>query len=47
MCYKGFQIPYWNQTLEMIKEASKVIPEVKTVGWDVAITKTGPELVRK
>lgn len=42
---KGFQIPYWNQTLEMIKEASKVIPEVKTVGWDVAITKTGPELV--
>lgn len=42
---KGFQIPYWNDAIEMVMEASNIIPEVKTVGWDVAITKTGPELV--
>ncbi len=33
----GFQIPLWKQVVSSVKEAAVVIPEVRTVGWDVAI----------
>ena len=42
---KGFKIPYWDEAVEMVIKASEVVPEVRTVGWDVAITETGPELI--
>lgn len=41
----GFQLPYWNEVLEMCKKASFEIPEIGYVGWDVAITPTGPVFV--
>jgi hypothetical protein len=41
----GYQLPYWNETLEMIKEASKIVPQIHIVGWDVAITPDGPILI--
>ena len=42
---KGLQIPYWKETLSMLKEACKLVPEIHLVGWDVAITPTGPTLI--
>lgn len=39
------QIPYWTEVIEMVKEVAFVVPEVRTVGWDVAITKSGPTLI--
>lgn len=41
----GFQIPYWKETLELLNEASKLVPEIHLVGWDVAITPQGPALI--
>src|SRR5690554_800885 len=41
----GFRIPFWDETIEMIKKASLVVPQVRTVGRDVAITKNGPILI--
>jgi len=41
----GFQIPMWDQTLDLLREAAKVIPQIRLVGWDVAITEEGPVLV--
>ena len=41
----GLQIPYWNETLSMLKQASKLVPEIHLVGWDVAITPNGPNLI--
>lgn len=41
----GFKIPYWNKIIEMITEAAWVVPEVKTIGWDVAITDDGPIII--
>ena len=32
-----FQIPMWEKVVEIVKEAAVIIPEVRTVGWDVAI----------
>jgi hypothetical protein len=41
----GFQIPYWKETIEMIKAASKLHPQNRSIGWDVAITPEGPDLI--
>lgn len=42
---EGFKIPYFKETINLCKNASKVVPEVGLVGWDVAITPDGPVLV--
>ena len=41
----GFQVPLFQEALELVKQAAQVIPTVQYVGWDVAITKDGPVLV--
>ena len=38
-------IPYYQEAIELIKEIHTHIPEVFTVGWDVAITEHGPIVV--
>jgi hypothetical protein len=42
---EGFQIPFWRETKEMVKHAALFSQENKSVGWDVAITAEGPELI--
>lgn len=41
----GFTIPEWDNVLNLVKQAAKVIPEVGFVGWDVAISNKGPLLI--
>jgi hypothetical protein len=41
----GFQVPYWPETLAMVREASLLHPENRSVGWDVVITEDGPGLI--
>lgn len=41
----GFKIPYWNECKAMVEEASKLVPDVYLIGWDVAVTPNGPTLV--
>lgn len=42
---KGFKIPNWDKVITLAKDLSKVVPEVGMVGWDIAITKTGVDIV--
>lgn len=42
---KGFKFPDWNEALEMCKEASKIVPEMAYVGWDVGFSNKGPVFV--
>lgn len=42
---KGFKYPFWKEAIELCKKASKEIPEMGYVGWDVAFTKEGPLFV--
>ncbi len=42
---KGFQIPYWDEVLDMVKRAAMVEPGNRSIGWDVAITQKGPQLI--
>lgn len=34
----GFRIPFWDEVKKCVCSAAKVVPEVRYVGWDVAIT---------
>lgn len=37
----GFKVPFWEKIVEMVKSAAQIVPTVRYVGWDVAITKDG------
>ena len=41
----GFQIPFWEEAKAMCMEAAQVIPEMKYIAWDVAITAEGPTFI--
>lgn len=42
---RGFEVPYWNEILDMCRVAAKITPEVRYSGWDVAITENGPVFI--
>lgn len=42
---KGFQIPYFVEAIEMVKAAQKETGIEGYLGWDIAITETGPVLI--
>lgn len=41
----GFQIPMWNEVIDIVNEASAKISKNAYIGWDVAITNKGPILI--
>ena len=41
----GFKVPMFKEAVELVKECSKVVPEVSYIGWDVAISENGPVIV--
>lgn len=42
---KGVKVPFYDEVVEMVTEASTRLPTVPYVGWDIAITPTGPALI--
>lgn len=42
---QGFEIPYFKEVKEMVKEASLRSDKILVVGWDVAITPDGPLII--
>lgn len=41
----GFQVPFWDDVKELLLNAALIVPTVRYVGWDVAITPDGPILI--
>lgn len=41
----GFQVPFWKESIQMVKEAALLHQENRSIGWDIAITNSGPELL--
>lgn len=39
------QLPNWKDVISLVKEASLHVPQVRTVGWDVALTNSGAYLL--
>ena len=43
--FEGFEIPFFNEAVDLCKRAAMVVPQVQYVGWDVAITPSGPVII--
>lgn len=42
---KGFQVPQWDEIIDMVKKAAKKHPQNRSIGWDVVLTEKGPGLI--
>lgn len=42
--FENFRIPYFEEACELVVKATKYIPN-RLIGWDVAITPTGPTII--
>lgn len=43
--FDGFQIPFWQETCDMIRKSVFKLRQIKYLGWDVAITPDGPLVI--
>lgn len=41
----GVTLPYWKESIEMCLSAAKMIPQLGYIGWDIAVTENGPQLI--
>ena len=41
----NFQVPQFEEAKKLILEAAKEIPQIKYIGWDIAISKKGPCII--
>lgn len=41
----GFQVPFWKEAITMVKEAAKLHPQNRSIGWDIVITANGPGFI--
>ena len=43
---KGFRTPQWEECKQLVRDAAKVVPQVRYVAWDVAVSRDrGPLLI--
>lgn len=45
MAFEGFALPCWQEVRTLVDKACRMQPEIRVVGWDVALTPDGPVLV--
>lgn len=43
--FEGLVIPQFDDVLQVVRNAAKLFPYLKCVGWDVALSKDGPVLI--
>lgn len=41
----GFQIPMWDQVRQLVAQLANRVPDIRYVGWDVALTDHGPVVI--
>lgn len=41
----GYQIPNWKQVIELSEKAAEHLSQVRIIGWDVAITQEGVQMI--
>ena len=41
----GIQLPNWSEAIDLALEAASILPRARCVGWDVALTPSGPVLM--
>ena len=43
--FASIELPFWDELLDLVKKAAFAMHPLATLGWDVAITPTGPVIV--
>ncbi len=43
--FQGYQIPYFQEAVQLCLDAAQRVPQMRYIGWDVAITPNGPVFV--
>ncbi len=41
----GFKVPLFDEAINLVLEAAKEIPQIKYIGWDIAISENGPCII--
>ncbi len=41
----GYQIPNWDKVIEASRKAAEQLPQIRIIGWDVAITEDGVDMI--
>ncbi len=41
----GMRIPLWDNVLEVVTKAANMIPQIRYIGWDIAITNNSVEII--
>ncbi|MCQ2272803.1 MAG: hypothetical protein MJZ72_08500 [Bacteroidales bacterium] len=44
-CMVGYHLPNWELAIEAVTKAAEKIPQCRFIGWDVAFTQNGVELI--
>lgn len=42
---KDYQLPFISEAVQMVKEVSLIVPQMRYMGWNVALTEKGPVLM--
>jgi len=43
--FENYQIPYWDEVKSVIKKLHSIFPELRSIGWDIAVTNQGPVIL--
>lgn len=43
--FEGFRVPYYQESVALCLKAAEKLPQIRYVGWDIAITPDGPCLI--
>ena len=43
--FEGFQVPFFEEAKQLALDAAACLPGIRIIGWDIAITPDGPEIV--
>ena len=42
VAFSGLTVPYWDEIINIVKKAALQFPNLKSLGWDIALTENGP-----
>lgn len=45
MRFDGFRLPHWHEAIDLAKTAQRCFPTLPTLGWDIALTEEGPQII--
>lgn len=41
----GSKVPFWDDVCELVRQGQVATPQLRTIGWDVAVTNQGPLII--